>query len=106
MANPPIIICDADAVIRILCGGFPAPLKCLRTKFGVQPVVVDEVEVEIRNHKKHGVAIPTSFKKAVEKGLIAVLDLDYLVLPVDLWARDSRDAGYGARHVARIAGAC
>ena len=77
-ANPALIACDADALIQVFCVGRLEPLKCLRNRFDVQPIVVPEVELEILSHRRLGPTIAESFKKAVDKHLVRVLTIEEL----------------------------
>lgn len=75
MSNPAFLVCDADSTIQILSANFREPLKILRTRYGIQPVVVDVVAVELRNHRRIP-GIPAEFEKALSKRLITELTFD------------------------------
>lgn len=72
MSESAMIAWDADALVQLLFVGRPEPLKCLRSRFDMQSIVVPEVELELLAHRRlNGVA--EAFKKAVDKKLICVL---------------------------------
>lgn len=75
MSNPPFLVCDADATIQLLAAGFHEQLRALRTRYGIQPVVVDVVATELRNFKKIS-TIPAHFEKSIAKKVICELTLD------------------------------
>lgn len=73
MANPSLLFWDSDALIQILLTKTIAPLKALRNDYGIQSVVVPEVQIELLSPKRFG-GIAPEFKKAVGNNLIRVLD--------------------------------
>ena len=99
MSNPPFIICDADALIQIFAGGNVEPLRCLRSRFGVQPLATEEVEVEVRRFSRYGREIPDGFTKALSKGLLDLLTPAHLRKIIDKFpanvAADGADALWG-----------
>lgn len=72
-ANPAFLVCDADVVFQFFIAGFPAPLKCLRDRYGVQPIVVPEVDVELRRRPQSTEA--KRYASALGHGHIAILDV-------------------------------
>src|SRR6266481_952043 len=48
MPNPRLIICDSDALIQLFIANQLQPLKDLRNLYGIQPAVVQEVDIELR----------------------------------------------------------
>lgn len=73
MGNPPLVVCDTDALCQILLASAHDVLKCL-IHYGVQPIVAPVVGVEMRSTKKFGAIVPDGFSKACAKGLIVVLN--------------------------------
>jgi hypothetical protein len=78
-ANPAVLLVDADAMIQVCFAGHVQPLRCLRDRYDVQPIVVEEVDAEVRSfQRKLGGNIPHLFDKAVTKGLLVVLTREEL----------------------------
>lgn len=74
MANPPFVICDTDGLIQLLLTRELRPLRFLRSKYSIQPLVVPEVEIELRSNKRFAARIAPDLRKALESELIKVLD--------------------------------
>lgn len=77
MPNPPVLVCDADALYQILLTNQVALLRYLRDHYGIQPVVVDEVDLDIKGNKKLFSAVGPDFKKALGNGTLTLLDGNY-----------------------------
>lgn len=73
MANPSLLLWDSDALIQILLTNAVAPLKTLKSDYGIQSVVVPEVEVEVLSSKRF-CQVASTLKKATGNRLIEVLD--------------------------------
>jgi hypothetical protein len=73
MARPPLLVCDTDALIQFLLIGEVRPLRLLRSKYSVQPVVVPEVEIELRS-RKFGARIAPELTKAFSNGVLRMVD--------------------------------
>jgi hypothetical protein len=70
-----LMICDTDALIQIFCANQESILKKLRTRFGIHAAVTEAVESEmLRPGRRRGECCQTEFRKALETGLITVLD--------------------------------
>jgi len=50
------------------------PLRQLKMTYGMQPVIVPEVEVELRSHKRLGIRCEPQLNKALHSGTIQILD--------------------------------
>jgi hypothetical protein len=74
MANPPVLLCDADALYQLLMGELVQPIRCLKEKYGIQPVVVAEVDLDIRGNSKLISGIGGEYKKALTNGTLAHFD--------------------------------
>lgn len=72
MANPSLLFWDADALIQVLLTSI-YPIKILRSDYGIQSVVVPEVELEVLAPRRITPA-GAALKKARGNGLIRVLD--------------------------------
>lgn len=74
MARPSFLVCDTDAVVQFLLAQEVRPLRLLRFKYSIQPVVVPEVEIELLSFRWFGGRIPGEFKKVLASGHIRILD--------------------------------
>ena len=77
MARPSILFCDADALIQFLLLGEVRPLRLLRSTYQIQPVVVPEVEIELRS-RRFGGRIAPELNKAFSNGVLRILDRSLL----------------------------
>lgn len=73
MANPSLLFWDSDALIQLLLTNTIAPLRALRSDYGIQSVVVPEVEIEMLSPKRFG-SIAPELRKAIGNNLIKVFD--------------------------------
>ena len=71
-SNPALCVCDSDALVQIFLSNELTPLRVLKDDYGVQPVIVDEVSVELRSLRKFNIA--PKLTKALSSGLVAHLD--------------------------------
>jgi hypothetical protein len=74
MPNPRLIICDSDALIQLFTANEIRPLKDLKSLYGIQPVIVHEVDIELRWLGHHKDRFVPQLDKAVKSGLITRLD--------------------------------
>jgi hypothetical protein len=74
MPNPRLIICDSDALIQLFIANQLQPLKDLKNLYGIQPTVVQEVDIELRWLGHHRERFVPQLDKAMKSGLIARLD--------------------------------
>lgn len=72
MASPAFVFCDTDATLQFLLVRQVRPLQVLRARYGIQPVVVQEVELELSAHRKYGRRIAPELKRAFSNGVIRV----------------------------------
>lgn len=73
MARPLFVFCDTDALIQFLLVPEVRPLRVLRSKYSIQPVIVPEVELELRSNPRHGARITPELRKALSTDLLQVL---------------------------------
>jgi len=78
MARPAFIFCDTDAVIQFLLTGEVRPFRVLRSNYSIQPLVVPEVEIELRSNQRFGARIAPELKRALEHNLLRVVDKSVL----------------------------
>jgi hypothetical protein len=70
-----LLICDSDALIQIFCTDQETLLKKLRLSYGITSAVTEAVEMEIlRPGRKLGACCQAGFRKAIESGLLTVID--------------------------------
>src|SRR6266852_495688 len=74
MPNPSLMICDSDALIQFFIANELRPLKDLKSLYGIQPVIVQEVDIELRWPGHHKDRFVPQLDKAVRSGLITRLD--------------------------------
>ena len=73
--NPEFFLFDTDALIQIFLPEQVDTLKTLKRRFGIQPSVVEAVEVEMmRGAKPKKAKCRPAFRKALDGGLIQLLD--------------------------------
>ncbi len=68
------MICDSDALIQFFIANELRPLKDLKAFYGIQPVIVQEVDIELRWLGHHKDRFVPQLDKAVKNGLIIRLD--------------------------------
>lgn len=78
MARPAFIFCDADAIFQFLLVGEIRPFRVLRSSYSIQPLIVPEVEIELRSHKRLSSRIAPELKRALQNNLLQVLDKSIL----------------------------
>lgn len=78
MSRPAFVCCDTDAVIQFLLAGQVQPFRTLRDRYAIQPIIVPEVELELRSHKRLGQRIAPELKRTLHAGLLRVLDRSIL----------------------------
>src|SRR5688572_15065850 len=70
MPNPKYLFCDSDVLIQIFSIKQTSLLKTLKTKYGIAPLVVPEVEEEVYWHKKFKSKFQQDMEKALGDGLL------------------------------------
>lgn len=78
MDNPSLLLCDSDATIQLLLTDRHNLLKLLSSGYSIQPVIVHEVENEIRQNKKYKAYIGARFDKVLQTGVIKIFDSLFL----------------------------
>ncbi len=74
MPNPRLIVRDSDALIQLFIANQLQPLKDLKKLYGIQPAVVQEVDIELRWLGHYRDRFVPQLDKAVKSGLITRLD--------------------------------
>lgn len=74
MPNPSLLICDSDVLVQLFLAAELGPLRDLKSLYGVQPAIVQEVDVELRWVGHYGNRFVPQLDKSLKTGLIARLD--------------------------------
>ena len=74
MPNPSLLICDSDVLVQLFLAGELRPLRDLKSLYGVQPAITQEVDVELRWLGHYGNRFVHQLDKSLKAGLIAQLD--------------------------------
>ena len=70
-----LLLLDADVTLQLfIARAAHSVLTPIRKRYGIQAIIVPEVEVEVASHKKFGTTIGPLLAKARASGLIKVLD--------------------------------
>jgi hypothetical protein len=77
MPNPALLICDSDALTQFFLANEVRPLKQLKATYGIQPAVVEEVDIELRWVGKHKDRFVPQLDKALKSNVLRVLDPAY-----------------------------
>jgi hypothetical protein len=73
MPNPPLLLCDSDALVQFFLADDLRPLQALKT-FNIQPTITLEVDVELRWLAKYRDAMVPKLDKALKRGALVKLD--------------------------------
>jgi len=74
MPNPSLLICDSDVMVQLFIAAELRPLRELKNLYGIQPAIVQEVDVELRWVGPYGGRFVPQLDKAIKSGLIQRLD--------------------------------
>ena len=74
MPNPSLLICDSDVLVQFFLAGELRPLRDLRRLYGVQPAIVQEVDLELRWLGHYGARFVPQLDKSLKAGLLTKLD--------------------------------
>jgi hypothetical protein len=74
MPNPQAIVCDTDSLYQVFLANQPVLLRQLRDIYGIQPMVVAEIEMDVRRRPKLQKGMGAGFKKALGNGTLVLLD--------------------------------
>jgi hypothetical protein len=76
--SPDLLLCDTDSLIQLFLTASQTqnliPLRTIRDDYGVQPMIVAEVETEVMWTRRYSSRFVPALKKALGNGLIEVLD--------------------------------
>jgi hypothetical protein len=71
--NPKLLVCDSDALFQLFITNIISPLKELKRLYGVQPVITQEVELELFSNQRYSKRVGPSVQKSISKGTLVVL---------------------------------
>jgi hypothetical protein len=74
MRNPPILLCDSDALTQFFLADEVRPLRELKSKYGIQPAIVQEVDNELRWMRRFKDRFVQQLDKALKAATLKVLD--------------------------------
>jgi len=77
MPNPALLVCDSDALIQFLLADEIRPLKQLKDAYGIQPAIVQEVDLEMRWLRKYKDRFVPQLDKALKSNVLQILDPSY-----------------------------
>ncbi|HEY4054771.1 MAG TPA: hypothetical protein VGL74_13560 [Terriglobales bacterium] len=77
MPNPPLLLCDSDALTQFFLADEIRPLKHLKESYGIQPTIVQEVDIELRWLGRYRDRFVMQLDKTIKSGVLRVLDSVY-----------------------------
>lgn len=77
MPNPALLLCDSDALIQFFTANEIRPFRLLKEGYGIQPVIVQEVDLELRWLGKHKDKFVSQLDKALKSNTLRILDPAY-----------------------------
>src|SRR5712691_1314540 len=77
MPNPALLLCDSDALIQFFLGNEIRPFRQLQDSYGIQPAIVQEVDLELRWLGKHKDRFVPQVEKMLKSTVLRVLDPAY-----------------------------
>jgi hypothetical protein len=77
MPNPALLVCDSDVLVQFFLANEIRPFRTLRDIYGIQPTIVQEVDLELRWLGKHKDRFVHQLDKALKADVFRVLDPSY-----------------------------
>jgi hypothetical protein len=77
MPNPALLLCDSDALIQFFIADETRPFRLLTENYGIQPVVVQEVDLELRWLGRHRDKFVPQLEKALKSNTLRILEPAY-----------------------------
>ncbi len=74
MPNPALLLCDSDALAQLFIANEIRPLRHLQEAYGIQPTIVQEVDLELRWLRKHKSRFVPQLDKALKSSVLKVLE--------------------------------
>lgn len=73
MPNPAVLVCDSDALLQIFLTRRIKLLQHIKGEYGIQPVIVAEVEQEIWWNSRFGSRFESDLKKSIASGTVVLI---------------------------------
>lgn len=89
--NPRFLVCDSDALIQIFLSESTGLLRDLNKNFGVQPVIVTEVEGELSWNGAHKNRFAGDLQKALTSKVLRILDSKIFKAELNQQGRSSEE---------------
>lgn|ERR1700728_2646275 len=77
MPNPALLICDSDVLVQFFLANEIRPFRQLKDIYGIQPVIVQEVDLELRFVGRHKDKFVHQLEKSLKSEVLRVLDPAY-----------------------------
>ena len=77
MPNPPLLICDSDALVQFFLANEIRPFRHLKDVYGIQSAIAQEVDLELRWLRKYREKFVPQLDKALRAGVLRVLEPAY-----------------------------
>jgi hypothetical protein len=77
MPNPALLFCDSDVLAQWFLANEIRPLKHLKDAYGIQPTIVQEVDLELRWLRKYKDRFVSQLDKTLKSGVLRTLDPAY-----------------------------
>lgn len=74
MANPELLVCDSDVLAQLFIVNQVLPLRHIKESYGIQPVIVEEVDVEMRWLQRYKDRFVYQLDRAIKSGTLVLLD--------------------------------
>jgi hypothetical protein len=77
MPNPALLLCDSDALTQFFLADEIRPFRHLKNSYGIQPAVVQEVDIEMRWLGRYRDRFVVQMDKALRSDVLRILDPVY-----------------------------
>jgi hypothetical protein len=77
MPNPAILPCDTDALVQFFLANEIRPFRHLKDVYGIQPTIVQEVDLELRWLGKYKDKFVPQLEKALKSNVLCILEPAY-----------------------------
>jgi hypothetical protein len=74
MANPELLVCDSDVLAQLFIVNQLIPLRHIKENCGIQPVIVEEVDVELRWLQRYRDRFVYQLERAIKSETLILLD--------------------------------
>ena len=74
MPNPALLLCDSDVLTQFFLANEVRPLRLLQESYGIQPTIVQEVDVELRWLRKYKNKFVAQLDKSLKNNTLKVLE--------------------------------